>query len=192
MRVHRNQRTSAGRRMFKVRWPLLWLHWLLWHEPGPACKGTGSYAGTLVCRCYHSWSCSLQKRKALPRGTRPLVAWLHYFSPNNIVLKSHLPDWRVTDTEKANTRTPADPHQGRHQQPPISKDKSTLWPMPQSKRQQEHSISTTGKLKEGKEVEDNSVLLSDPKVDFLPVLSKLLALAQKAFCEQACCQHFFL
>lgn len=118
------RRSLAWRRMFKVRWPLLWLHWLLWHEPGPACERTGSSAGTLGCRCYHSRSCSLQRGKALPGGTRPLVAWLHYFSPNNIVLKSHLPDWRVTDTEKANTWTPADSHQPDTSDRPFQKTKA--------------------------------------------------------------------
>lgn len=129
--------------MFKVRRPLLWLHWLLWHEPGPACEGTGSFAGTLGCRCYHSRSCSLRRGKALAGGTRPLVAWLHYFSPNNIVLKSHSPDWRVTDTEKANTQTLADPHQSDTSDRPFQQTKACSDPCLKAKgsRHTEHLLN---------------------------------------------------
>lgn len=100
------QRFLPCRKIFKVKWLLCRLHSLLWHQPGPAWGKRGT---SQSYRCYQSWGCSLQQ------GNSP--SWRHeapcclaaLFSPNNIVLKSHSPDWRVTATEQANIRVPADP-----------------------------------------------------------------------------------
>lgn len=134
-----------------------------------------------------------RERRALLRGRRPLVAWLHYFSPNNIVLKSHLPDWRVTDTEKVNTQTPADPHQSDTGDRPFQKTKAHSDPCLKAKgsRHTEHLLNYWKiKRKQGSRGKFSAVLRS--QLWLFTSFEQTLGMGSKGFLWASMLSAFFL